>query len=237
MNLYLDIETIPVQRSDRIAELRAELASKLEADKAAVKAPGNYSKPESINAYIEQQRAALDAGFEASVKDAIEKTSLDGTYGQIVCIGWAIDDEPVKSLCVGLEVRQEGTLLREFVRLLPSENHGRRPVIVGHNVVAFDLPFIFKRAIINSVRLPLWWPRNPKPWSEAVFDTMTQWAGDRNRIGLDRLCRALDLPGKGDGPTGADIWPMAQAERYDEIAAYCRQDVERVRAVHKRMAA
>ena len=36
-----------------------------------------------------------------------------------------------------------------------------------------------------------------KPWElEKVYDTMIQWAGVGKTVSLDKLCRALGLPGK-----------------------------------------
>lgn len=52
---------------------------------------------------------------------------------------------------------------------------------------------------------------------------------------MDRLCRVLGIPGKGDGPSGADVWPMVQAGKLDEVTAYCRADVERTRSLYQRL--
>jgi hypothetical protein len=54
-------------------------------------------------------------------------------------------------------------------------------------------------------------------------------------IGLDRLCGVLGIPGKDDidGSMVASLW---EAQRSDDIARYCMDDVERTRNVHRRMA-
>ena len=65
-------------------------------------------------------------------------------------------------------------------------------------------------------------------------DTMHMWAGDRDRISLDKLCKVLGLTGKGI-TNGADVWPLAQAGRFEEIADYCRHDVEITREAWRRM--
>ena len=99
----------------------------------------------------------------------------------------------------------------------------------------FDLPFLWKRAMVLGVR-PTWsLPRNPKPWSELCQDTMLLWDSQQRAGGsMDRICRLLGIPGK-DGMSGADEWPSVEAGRIDEVAAYCRGDVERTRAMFKRM--
>jgi predicted PolB exonuclease-like 3'-5' exonuclease len=64
---------------------------------------------------------------------------------------------------------------------------------------------------------------------------MVQWDSQQRAGGsMDRLCRLLGIPGKGD-ISGADVWPMVQSGRIQEVAKYCRDDVERTRAMHKRM--
>ena len=64
-----------------------------------------------------------------------------------------------------------------------------------------------------------------------MFDTMTAWAGARGTISLDNLCAALGIPGKGDGFDGSQVAQAWADGRHDEIAQYCRDDVQRVRAV------
>ena len=89
--------------------------------------------------------------------------------------------------------------------------------------------------MILGVRPPIWFTRDQKPWSDQVFDTMVQWAGVRDKISMDRLCKILGIPGKAGGPTGADVWQMVQDGRMDDVAKYCKDDVWRTRAIYERM--
>lgn len=224
--IFIDIETLPAQ-----AEwVRSDLAS-------TVKPPATYKKAETIAEWERESKPG-------AVEDAWLKTSFDGGVGQILCVSWAVEDQAPQMLGAwqfGSEPFSkdaEGAMLDAWfdaLRSISAGTSGMRPLICGHNVASFDLPFVWKRAIVHGIAPPMWLPRNPKPWSETVFDTMTQWAGDRERISLDRLCKVLGMDGKGDGPTGADVWPMAQEGRFDEIGHYCAQDVERTRAIYRRM--
>ena len=99
---------------------------------------------------------------------------------------------------------------------------------------AFDLPFIFRRAVILGVEPPMFLPRLPKAWDESVFDTMVQWAGHGNRISMDALCEALGIPGK-DGMDGSMVCEAFLQGRIKEIAGYCRGDVHRTREIYKRL--
>lgn len=216
MNIYLDIETIPSQ-SPAVHDAVAKM----------ITVPGNISKAETIAAWEAEKKPAL-------VKEAVAKTSFDGAYGHICCIGWAIDDEPAQTIWME-DVRDEKPILSGFLAsleaLVPQYTH---PTIIGHNVIGFDIRFFWQRAIILGVPMPTWFPRDPKPWSGDVFDTMTAFAGARGTIGMDRLCGAMGFDGKGeiDGSMIADLWAGGQ---YETITRYCAADVERTRQIHHRM--
>jgi DNA polymerase elongation subunit (family B) len=217
MNIYLDIETIPTQ-SD---EVRAEIA-------ATITPPGNISKADTIAAWNAEKKPAL-------VKEAIAKTSFDGATGHICCIGWAVGWAKPKSASVHRIDDEKLTLQAVFAELAAEvKDEWQSPTIIGHNVINFDIRFVWQRAIILGVKLPQWFPRDPKPWGSDAFDTMTAFAGSRGTIGMDRLCRALGMGGKGeiDGSMVGDLWAAGE---HDKIAAYCRADIERTREIHRRM--
>lgn len=219
MTLYLDIETIPSQS----AEVRDRIA-------ATIAPPGNMKKPETIGAWVKEQKPAV-------VDEAVKKTALDGAFGHIFCICWAIDDGEIHGDCIGANIGREADMIGSLFADLAS---GFPPMctmpIVGHNVATFDIRFIWQRAMILGVRLPGWFPRDPRPWDNDVFDTMTVFAGTRGAISLDNLCRAFGRPGKNDidGSMVADLWAKGE---YDRIVSYCKDDVERVRWLHRKMEA
>jgi predicted PolB exonuclease-like 3'-5' exonuclease len=217
--LYFDIETIPSQ-----------LPGILDEFKAAVTAPGTYKKPESITEWLKENR---DAEGEA----AWLKTSFDGGLGHVVCVGFALNDEPAQCYTVPADTHgvrdEEAMLLQDFFSVVTDAGSGTR--FVGHNLIGFDLPFLWKRAMVLGVKPPWTFPRNPKPWSELVDDTMLMWDSTQRAGGsMDRLCRLLGIPGKGD-MDGSKVWPMVRDGRIAEVAEYCKGDVDRTRQMHKRM--
>lgn len=234
MNVFIDIETIPSQDPAVIEALREDMREELNEALAAVKAPGNYRDEAKIAAFIDDAKIKLMDEHEAAVEAAYLKTGLDGGAGQVCVTGWAFDDEPPKSLFTADGLDESAVLQTFFEHLADAYRPTNRMRFIGHNHVGFDLPFIWKRAMILGIKPPGCLPRNPKPWDDSVFDTMTEWAGVRDRISMDKLCRALGIPGKG-GISGKDVWPMVQAGRIAEVAEYCRGDVERTRAIYKRM--
>lgn len=217
--IFFDIETIPSQ-----------LPGVLDEFKAAVQAPAQYKKPESIAEWLRENR-------EAEGEAAWLKTSFDGGLGHVCCIGLAVDNESARSYQVPADAygnrNHEAEMLMAFFSDLTDIG---RSVLVGHNIIGFDLPFIWKRCMVLGVKPPQWFPRNPSKYSsEMVRDTMLLWDMEQRAGGsMDRLCKLLGIPGKGD-ISGADVWPMVEAGDIEGVAEYCRADVERTRLMFKRM--
>lgn len=217
MNIYLDIETIPSQDPALLAKFRSEVA-----------APATYKKPESIEEWMRENADRV-------AREQLDKTSLDPAYGHICTIAWAVGDGDIFHWHIH-DVAGEKELIETFFADLPLETWAR-PRFVGHYISGFDIRFILCRAVVLGVRIPPVFPRDPKPWSESVFDTMTAWAGPRDRISMDNLCHALGIPGKNDGLDGSQVGQAWKDGRHDEIAEYCIQDVERTRAIHRKFMA
>lgn len=223
MNIYLDIETIPGQAPG----VRSEIA-------ATITAPGNYKKPESIAEWEATQKPTL-------VDEAWHKTSFDGAYGQIVVISLAINDEAPQTFYREDWRNGEKTIIAEAYAAMQEQltNSSRRPTFIGHYITGFDLRFLFQRSVINGIRPPSFVPFRAKPWDDSVFDTMNEWAGMRETVKLDKLCRVFGIPSKGaeigEEIDGSKVWEFVQRGEIAKVAAYCAGDVERVRALHKRM--
>ncbi len=213
---FFDIETIPSQ----IPGIRDELA-------AAIEPPGNISKAETIAAWHAEKKPAL-------IEDAYLKTSFDGGVGQVCVIGFAFGDQAPHAYSVAdLSQDSERLVLQDFFSAVTDAGAGT--VFVGHNVIGFDIPFLWKRAMVLGVKPPWCFPRNPKPWAESVADTMLLWDATQRAGGsMARICRLMGIEGKGD-MDGSKVWPAVQEGRIHEVAEYCCGDVERTRAMYRRM--
>lgn len=210
-NVFIDIETLPVQCPERRAKIIAE-----------AKPPANMSKPETIAKWREENADAI-----------IAKTSFDPAAGHICSIAWAVGDEDVRVSTIH-DLGGETLAIQSFFAALPQIGMAR---FIGHYISGFDLRFIMCRAIVLGVKVPALWPRDPKPWDQQVFDTMTAWAGSKGTISLDRLCDALGIESPKGELTGAGVAQAWQDGRFDEIAAYNRADVSAVREVFRRFQA
>lgn len=224
MQVFLDIESIPSQSESVRAEIEASISP-----------PASYKKHETIFAWELDEKPKL-------VEEAWRKTALSGDRGEIVCIAAAVNNEVVISWQRGLNSNEEYVISGFFKWLkLVAFEPGRPSAVtfVGHNVKDFDLRFLFQRAVIHGIRPPIHLPHDARYNGDRVFDTMTAWAGWGQRISLARLCTALGLPMKGEEIgeeiDGGMVWDFVKSGRIDEVAAYCRGDVERVRAIYKRL--
>jgi len=215
-NVYFDIESIPCQDPAYRDKVRA-----------TIKPPGTIKKPESIAAWLAENA-------DTATDEAVAKTSFDPAHGHICCLAVAFDDGPVM-YWEARKVADERHILEAFFAELIQPTMGQARFI-GHNITGFDLRFILCRAIVLGVPIPKVIPRDIKPWSNDIFDTMTAWAGARGTIGQVRLAGALDIDivDDIDGSMVAAAWANGD---YANIARHCMSDVETVRAIHRRFVA
>lgn len=211
MYLYIDIETVPCEDE----ALKAEIA-------AGITPPGNYKKPETIAEWEKTEKPKL-------IEEALQRSGLDGGFGRILCVGWAVDDAPVQIAC-----ESEERLLLQIVMDDLAAPLERFPAIVGHNVAGFDLRFLWQRCVVNGI-FPqgLLYAMNAKPWDKCINDTMLMWH-PQNKVALPKLCKILGVQ-KDDSVDGSQVYALLKAGELDKIIAHCRSDVEAVRAVHRKL--
>jgi len=242
MLLRFDLETTPCTNPDVIEQFRAKAQASAEEALASVTAPSNYKDEAKIAEYINGKREAIMAGVDAEVQDMIDKTSFSGLYGNIACVAWAWDDEPVTSSLVG---DGEKAVINRFYSDIEARTklnyHGGSSstglVLAGFNIVGFDMPFLRHRSIILGIKPPaaLMAAFKAKPWDECVKDSMLIWSPDtQKRVSMDNLAKALGMQGKQgfDGSMVAAAWAAGEHEK---VISYCRDDVELDRAIYKRL--
>lgn len=242
-NIFIDTETTPDQRPGRrdayiqAARDNFRAPSGLTKEQAAADlglTDANEIKFTSKDAMLARWAERFRDEKADEVGDAEwRKTSFDGAKGQICCIGVALDDcDPISIVS-----DDEAHILRTFFALVDKHilrSNMRRPTFIGHNIASFDLRFIFQRAVINRVPVPIWWPRNARPWDDSINDTMLMWAGHGNRISLVNLCDALGIESDNE-MDGSMVCDMVMAGRLQEVADYCADDVRITRECWRRM--
>lgn len=163
-----------------------------------------------------------------SFEDFVAKTTFDGTFGRILCIGYAVDDQVSE---VFYNEGNERETLRQFWELARTCT-----LFVGHNVIDFDLRFIYQRSIILGVR-PSVELNFARYRNFPIFDTMREWTKwSMSNVGLEALAFALDISSpKGEGIDGSQVYSFFQNGKIKDILEYCKRDVDTTREVYKKM--
>jgi predicted PolB exonuclease-like 3'-5' exonuclease len=161
---------------------------------------------------------------KSSFEDFLSGTSFGGTFGRIICIAYAFNDEPVRTLS-----GEEKNIIQEFWKIAP-----RADLFIGHNVLFFDLNFIRQRSIILGIK-PTRKIDMRKYYSNDVYDIMQEWSNWTSNISMDELAHAFGIPSSKSKMDGSQVASFHEAGRDEEIYEYCCADVEVTRAIYKKM--
>lgn len=153
-------------------------------------------------------------------------------FGRIVCIsiGWILGEEaPLQLYLKSFYGADEKALLNAFCHAVGAFADKRgEPVLVGHNIREFDIPFIARRMLLHGMSLPGCLKlQDKKPWEILHQDTLQLWRfGDRTSVKLTLLCELFGVPTPKDDISGADITRVFWEEKdLARIARYCEKDV------------
>ena len=196
----------------------------------------------------QQQRYLEDIAIEE--ERCYQLGSLSATSGRVLSI--AVHEGPVAGLDFGVEqgsrevvfgITEDGAEQDEKKSLLAFLEFMKdfdcdTDEIVGHNLIGFDLPFIFQRCLVNGIAA--------KPLVDlgeyrvrGVFDTMhAWWLGAKRNVSLDDIAWALGIESsKTATAEGSKVFELYQAGKLAEIREYNLNDVRVTRKVYERMVA
>lgn len=176
---------------------------------------------------IYARKKAKGAKTLTTFEEYVEKTGLDGTFGQIACIGYAIDEGDADCL-----TGSEKEMLEKFWEIAAGCD-----LFVGFNNMDFDLRFIYQRSVICGVK-PSKELSFARYRSFPIYDIMHEWRKWDNSasISLHELSKALGIASsKEGGIEGGDVSKFFNEGKIDEIAEYCKRDVEATREIYKKM--
>jgi hypothetical protein len=201
------------------------------------------------NMRLEQQQRYLE-DIVIEEERCYQLGSLSATSGRVVSI--AVHEGPVAGIDFGVEqiprervfgIDEEGTEHAEKESLLQfldflKDFDPDTDEIVGHNLIGFDLPFIFQRCLVNDIAA--------KPLVDlgeyrvrGVFDTMhAWWLGAKRHVSLDDIAWALGIESsKTATAEGSKVFELYQAGKLAEIREYNLNDVRVTRKVYERIVA
>lgn len=175
-----------------------------------------------------EENGLLEAQLQLDEGDLIKKLSLSAATAKILCLCYAIEP-PVGSEVQVLE-GEETEIIKNFWKLAVDCN-----LFVGHNILDFDLRFIYQRSIIHQIK-----PSRELPFarfrSAPIFDTMHEWSKwGREHASLDLLSRTLSIPSPKETLDGSKVYPYYRAGKLADIVNYCKCDVDSVRQVYRRL--
>jgi predicted PolB exonuclease-like 3'-5' exonuclease len=170
----------------------------------------------------------LEAQLELDAAEVIKRLSLSAVTARILCLAYALEP-PVDSPITVLS-GDESDIIQDFWKLAADTN-----LFVGHNLLDFDLRFIYQRSVILRIK-----PSRDIPFARfrnaPVFDTMHEWSKwGREHISLDLLSRALGIASPKECLDGSKVYPYYRAGKLPEICEYCKCDVDTVRQVYRRL--
>lgn len=178
-------------------------------------------------------------------EEEFRKTACDANLGRILCIGYCEQNAAGKVIehgCFGYRAATEDfeaderIILAEFWQFLRGFDT-KQDLIIGHNILDFDLPFIMQRSIIKRVRptVDFYFGKYKKA---PIFDTMREWDCWKwgGGTSLRKLAYALGLENpKSSDIDGGKIYEAFCEGHYEEIYKYCMRDVKTTRNVWRRM--
>jgi predicted PolB exonuclease-like 3'-5' exonuclease len=175
-----------------------------------------------------QANGLLETQLQLDEAEVIKRLSLSAATARILCLAYAL--EPPLDSPVSVLGGSEKEIIQGFWKLA-TETH----LFVGHNLLDFDLRFIYQRSVIHQIK-----PSREIPFarfrSAPVFDTMHEWSKwGREHVSLDLLARALEIASPKETLDGSKVFPYFRAGRFPEICEYCSRDVETVRLVYRRL--
>ncbi len=199
---------------------------------------------------LEQQQRYLE-DIAAEEERSYQLGSLSATSGRVLSIavhvgpipGIEFDDvrQSGKEYVFGIDregnEEPEKQALTSFLGLLKGF-HPEIDEIVGHNILGFDLPFIFQRCLVNSIPV--------RPFVDlsdfhvrGVFDTMHRWwFGAKRNVSLDDIAWSMGIESsKTEEVEGSKVFDLYHAGKLELIREYNLNDVRVTREVYERMVA
>ncbi len=177
---------------------------------------------------------------EVDIKDEdiyLSRAPLHPEYAKIVCIsfGFMILEGGVytKKIYSISDIDEVNLLLKFADQLNKAFDKNLNTLICGHNVLEFDIPFIIKRMIKHSIKIPVILQNviNSKPWETKVIDTLRDWKMNSNKqmVSLDTIAEFLGIESSKSGVVSGSTlskyyWELGAAS-LPEIANYCKRDI------------
>lgn len=198
----------------------------------------NYTKR-----YIRAERYCND--IQTTEKQAyFDKWSLFPEFAKIICISIGLYDKEkdIVKKKTFYSRNDEKWLLEDFFKQLDQLDN--KYILTGHNILDFDIPFIYRRSIINRIKphamIDQW---HLKPREVEIIDTMKIWKQFWYiSTWIELICMCLNIPNPKkeiNWKNIKDIYREISTNEIDEqmekIKQYCESDVEATARIYLRI--
>lgn len=185
--------------------------------------------PENLQ-MLWEKKTHYQRGAEQTPAEFYERAGILAEFGKIICISMGVFDIHNKTYKIRVKSiygDDEATLLRQFSALLSKQS--KDLIFCAHNGKEFDYPYLCRRMLINSVKIPAQLQiSGKKPWEIKHLDTMELWKfGDhKHYTSLDLLATVLQIPTSKDDIDGSEVRKVYYEDKnLQRIATYCQKDV------------
>lgn len=204
--LVFDIETGP------IPDVAVYLTDPIEA-------PANYKDPLKIAAYVAEKR-----------QEQIARAALDLDLCEVMAIGIGL---PLANYVQTRTTTSEADMIRGFWRFV-TNLYREGGVLVGFNILAFDLPVLLRRSLYLGLETPsINMDRYRHDGVIDVLDVLT-FTGRHKMRSLGFYCRRFGVP-YDDSVKGEDVPQLVAESKWDAVTAHVRGDVAATSALAHRM--
>lgn len=214
--LYFDVETVAAYPS--FEDMRGDNPRM---EKLWLKRASYYA-----GAYPELSHASLDEIYK-------QKAGLEPEFSRVACVSFGSFTDSGEARFASFYGEKEQEILEKTAKVL-NNALAKNWKLCGHNIKAFDVPFIGKRMLYNSVNLPgnirIW---DKKPWEVPYIDTSEvfsfgSWVHQKY-MSLDLLSFSLGIDSPKTEMDGSMVHNSYHLDRnYDGIKEYCERDVNAV---------
>jgi predicted PolB exonuclease-like 3'-5' exonuclease len=182
-----------------------------------------------------EAESQLQAIYAQLYKD---KAALFAEFAKIIClgVGYVLKEQDGGSEYIGMKafVGDEEFILREFCASISKSSP---EIIVAHNGKAFDFPWLCRRLLINSMRLPeILVTEGKSKWQLPWSDTMEFWQfhNFKDYVSLQTLAYVFGIPSPKESMDGAMVPVAFYQGKIKAIANYCLDDVRTLINVDRR---
>ena len=204
--LVFDIETAPIDDVDQYL--------------GHIQAPANYTKPESIQKYIEEK-----------AQEERDKAALDPDLCRVVAIAFQLQGESEIRGGLAKTEAEEAKLLERFWAFVRKAQDPFKVRYCGFNVLGFDLPVLLRRSMFLNVPAPSIRLGRYAYQAPDILDLQLVLTMDRHEKfkwrPKDWWVKRLKLKGAEDGSKGADVPSLVALGAWDDVLHHCKADVEK----------